>query len=386
MASVTKVSSTRGVRYRARYRAPDGTSKERWFVRKSDADRFLTSIEHQKLSGAYVDPSAGKVTFEEYAEAWRSVQAHRPSTAASVATNLRRHVYPVLGNRPMGAVQRSEIQALVKGIDKAPSTVELIYRYVSAIFRSAVDDLVIPLTPCRRIVLPEKVATPVTIPTIEQVSILVDAVPDRYQALVLLAASSGLRQGELLGLTVDRVDWLRRSVTVDRQLVMLTGKVPSFGPPKTRSSYRTVPLPSEVLTVLTEHQRLHAPAEVPAVGRLLFTDEKRDPILRAVLARAIRPAAQQAGLPPRTGLHVLRHFYASALIRHGESVKVVQERLGHASASETLDTYSHLWPDSEDRTRAAVSDALAGLHQGAERPTVPSSGDRQRVDGLDELG
>lgn len=58
--------------------------------------------------------------------------------------------------------------------------------------------------------------------------------------------------------------------------------------------------------------------------------------------------------------HELRHFYACLLIRFGESVKVVQERLGHASATETLDTYSHLWPDSEDRTRAAVDDVLGG--------------------------
>ena len=58
-------------------------------------------------------------------------------------------------------------------------------------------------------------------------------------------------------------------------------------------------------------------------------------------------------------MHALRHYYASLLIRHGESVKVVQARLGHASASETLDTYSHLWPDSEDSTRAAV-DAVLG--------------------------
>ena len=58
--------------------------------------------------------------------------------------------------------------------------------------------------------------------------------------------------------------------------------------------------------------------------------------------------------PRGRGLHALRHYYASLLIRHGESVKVVQERLGHASATETLDTYSHLWPDSDDRTRQAV--------------------------------
>jgi integrase len=66
-----------------------------------------------------------------------------------------------------------------------------------------------------------------------------------------------------------------------------------------------------------------------------------------------------AGAPHGTGFHDLRHFYASLLIRHGESVKVVQARLGHASAAETLDTYSHLWPDSDHRTRAAVDAVLS---------------------------
>jgi len=73
-----------------------------------------------------------------------------------------------------------------------------------------------------------------------------------------------------------------------------------------------------------------------------------------------RPAARSAGIPSGVGFHALRHFYASLLIRHGESVKVVQNRLGHASAAETLDTYSHLWPDSEDRTRQAVDAVLGG--------------------------
>ncbi len=72
-----------------------------------------------------------------------------------------------------------------------------------------------------------------------------------------------------------------------------------------------------------------------------------------------RPAVRAAGLDDTVTFHGLRHFYASLLIRHGESIKTVQARLGHASAAETLDTYSHLWPDSDDRTRAAVDAVLA---------------------------
>ena len=71
-----------------------------------------------------------------------------------------------------------------------------------------------------------------------------------------------------------------------------------------------------------------------------------------------RPAVKKAKLE-RTVFHELRHYYASLLIRHGESVKVVQARLGHATAAETLDTYSHLSPDSEDRTRQAIDSVWA---------------------------
>lgn len=74
-----------------------------------------------------------------------------------------------------------------------------------------------------------------------------------------------------------------------------------------------------------------------------------------------RPAVKRAGIREDTTSHDLRHFYASALIFAGQSVKVVQARLGHASAMETLDTYGHLWPDSDDETRNAVDHVLAGV-------------------------
>lgn len=92
----------------------------------------------------------------------------------------------------------------------------------------------------------------------------------------------------------------------------------------------------------------------------LFTNDRGELLRRTAFAANVwRRAVEQAGLPKGTGFHALRHYYASLLIRHGESVKVVQSRLGHASAAETIDTYSHLWPDSEDCTRLAVDSVLA---------------------------
>ena len=165
--------------------------------------------------------------------------------------------------------------------------------------------------------------------------------------MIVVAAGTGMRQGEVFGLTVDRVDFLRRTVTVDRQLTTIAGREPFFGPPKTAASLRVIPLPRVVLESLAQHLSLF-----PTEG-LLFTNSEGAALRRSAFGTTWRRATTNAGL---TGLrfHDLRHYYASLLIRHGESVKTVQVRLGHASAAETLDTYSHLWPDSDDRTREAV--------------------------------
>lgn len=116
---------------------------------------------------------------------------------------------------------------------------------------------------------------------------------------------------------------------------------------------RTIPLPRVVVDVLAAH----VAAERVEPDALLFTLEGA-PISRQAFGHLWRPGARQAGIPKGTGMHALRHYYASLLIRYGESVKTVQARLGHASAAETLDTYSHLWPDSDDRTREAVDSVL----------------------------
>jgi integrase len=143
--------------------------------------------------------------------------------------------------------------------------------------------------------------------------------------------------------------WLTKSPAIAR-----------LGPSKTESSYRTVPLPAVVVDALAAHL-----AQFPAMpDGFVFTNDRGEPIRRTRFSDVWRPARSAAGLPTDRTFHDLRHFYASLLIRKGCSVKVVQNRLGHASAAETLDTYSHLWPDDEDRTRAAVDDVLA--------PAVPS--------------
>ncbi len=352
-------------RWRARYREADGIERSQTFPTRRDADRFLTEIEHAKHSGSYVDPSAGRDLFRNFAERWFAAQVYRPTTEEHVRITLNRHILPAFGDRRLESFRPSDVQAWVRQLSGtlAPATVEVGYRHLTAILRAAVEDGLLGSTPCRNVKLPKKPRPRVEPLSIEQVEALIEHAPARLQAIVHLAATTGLRQGEALGLQVSDVDFLRRTVRVDHQLVTVVGRPPSLEPPKTESSRRTIPVPQSVIDVLAEHL-----AHFPSDG-FVFSNAVGAPWRRSRFGESWRATVLRAKLPTGTRFHELRHFYASLLIRHGESVKTVQARLGHASASETLNTYAHLWPDSDDRTREAIEEAfrdrpmLGGVHR-----------------------
>ena len=121
--------------------------------------------------------------------------------------------------------------------------------------------------------------------------------------------------------------------------------------PKTEASRRTIPLPTAAVEALARHVEQYGTGP----DGLVFTNEWGQAVNRTSFSVVWRPAADAVGIPKGTGMHALRHFYAISLIQARESVKVVQSRLGHASRGRRRsNTYSHLWPDSEDRTRTAV--------------------------------
>lgn len=343
--------------YLARYRDPFGKERTKTFRTQRDARNWLNEQEVAKSRNDWIDPTSGRVTFREFAEQWQGVQVWRPSTSYQVESYFRTWVYPRLGDKPLGAIRPTHVQAMVKELSEhlAPNTVKAIYRHTAAAFKAATRDRLITRTPCEGITLPKATKDTRIVPLeVDQIRAVADAMPDRWQTTIMLAAGTGLRQGEVLGLTLDRVDFLRRTVKVDRQMLTPSSGQPHHGPPKTQASYRTVPLPDVIAFELSEHLRNFP----PAADGLIFTRADGRPIPRAAIGGAWRTAAKNAKLPEGVTFHDLRHFYASLLIRHGESVKVVQTRLGHASAAVTLDVYGHLWPDSEDRTRAAVEEAF----------------------------
>jgi integrase len=370
---VASAAHGQGKRWQARWRDGDGRQRKQNYDRRADADRALATVKVDLPRGSYVDPRAGRVTFRIRGEQWRAAQVHRATTAAQVETHLRRHVYPTFGDRALGSIRPSEIQAWVRRLeqDLAPSTIGVVYSFVAGIFRAAVRDRLIAASPCVDIRLPRPEPKRVAPLATEQVEALIAAMPERYQALVVLAAGTGLRQGECFGLEVGAVDFLRRTLEVRQQLVTMPGKPAYLAPPKTPSSYRTVPLPQVVVDALAAHlaafptvpveilDATHKPEPKSRQAALVFITAAGVAVRRTRFSPIWRPAATAAGLGDGVTFHDLRHYYPSLLIRHGENVKVVQSRLGHKNAVETLNAYSHLWPDSEDRTREAV-DAVLG--------------------------
>jgi integrase len=189
---------------------------------------------------------------------------------------------------------------------------------------------------------------------------LAAAIPPRYRVGVALGAGAGLRFGEATGLTAPRVNFLQRRLQVLEQ-----AQNGALAPLKTAASRRTVPVGDWVLEEISAHLQRYGTGP----DQIIMSNAGGRIIRRNAFGDSWRAAVKAAGLPPGTRFHDLRHFYASALIAANLNPKVIQARLGHATIAETMDTYGHLFSDSEDLGRGAVDDALAAALAEQERNT-----------------
>jgi len=358
-------------KWRARYRDLDGKEHARHFDRKLDAQRWIDEVTASIVTGQYVDPQAGRITFETYSKKWEESLIASEAGERITDNALRLHLVPALGSRAMAAIRRNDLQVLFKSLSEllGPGSVRNIYDVLVRLMTAAVEDKVIASSPCRRITLPPMQDEEVTPPTVAQVEAMARVMPPYIRAAIVTLAGSGLRIGELLGLKVSDVDFKAGTVRVERQRLQ-SGKI---GPPKTAKSRRTVPVGEVVTDALLAHLAARPSKE------WLFTMEEGAPLnyrrwktewncARRTLQAAENEAADREGRKPielpHMVTHDLRHFYASALIAGGASVKQVQLVLGHASAVITLRIYAHLWPGEEDRTRTVMDAVLGGLRTG----------------------
>ncbi|MFC9925420.1 tyrosine-type recombinase/integrase [Streptomyces sp. NPDC127190] len=376
-----------GMRYRARYIGPDGTEKSKSFPdrKKREAERWLDRIEADMATGHYVDPGAAKVTFQEYTEKWLTTLGADPNTIESMNSQLRLHAFPYIGTRPLGSFKPEHIREWVAALEaRVPGSYgRIIYANVRAALSAAVDDGYLSRNPVSaRSVKPPALEPKRVVPwSAERVFAVQAAMPERYRAMVDLGAGCGMRQGEILGIAVDAIDFDSDTLHVVQQLKLSRSK-PVFALPKGGKT-RDVPLPGPVADALRAHMKQFPPVEItlpwktpdgPKVTRrLIFMAPGGNHVWRTSLnEEAWKPALVAAGVIPEPetkaagyaaarehGMHALRHFYASALLDGGESIKAVSEYLGHSNAALTLRIYAHLMPSSQERTRTAIATVYA---------------------------
>lgn len=340
--------------WQARWRDPAGAERSRYFARKVDAERYLVSLESDKLRGRYADPRLGRIRLSRWLTEWQSTRTNlSPATRLRDEASIRNHVAPRLGAFSIGQLQPVHIAQWVAELDAAglsPATTRKAYQLLSAALNAAVDNGLIPLSPCRNVALPKLPTTDMRILEPEEIKTLADEVDERYRAMMLTAAYGGLRFGELAALRIERFDALRRSLQVVESLAEIRGRF-HFKAPKSQASRRTVSLPEFLVSELASHLAAHADG-----SGLVFTAPAGGPIRRTNFRRRVwRPAVLASVGEPCT-FHDLRHTHAALLIAQGEHPKVIQERLGHASIKTTLDTYGHLF-DGLDEAAATRLDA-----------------------------
>jgi integrase len=192
-----------------------------------------------------------------------------------------------------------------------------------------------------------------------------EALPARYRAAVLLGGFAGLRIAEACGLRVADVAFLHREI---RPAVQYPA-----APLKTATSRTPVPAADALLAAIS--------AQVAAwPAQWVLTDPGGGQLAPWRLERALRTARKKVpGLPEGFRFQDLRHFYASLLIASGADVKIVQARLRHASARTTLDTYGHLWPDTDESSRSAVERVMSQQMASRGEPAADPPADQART-------
>ena len=354
MRSIRRAPRT--ARWEARFRDPLGGQRTKTFDTKADAKAFLASVETSIARGTWRDPGRSRAMFSRVAAEWlASNPAKRATTYARDATVIRTHLDPVLGDLLVNHIQPQQVQEVIDRMVErglGPKTIRTDYGVLRAVFSWAVETDLIDRSPCRSIRLPEMVRHGRPVVSAEEVERLVAAMPEDYRAAVLLGAI-GLRQGEVFGLRVAAMDFLRRALTVRATLNEVEGNFVE-GTGKTLSSRRTISVPTRVLDELA--------AYLARTGRtnpedLVFQAPGGGPVRATNFRnRVYYPALRRAGLEGLS-FHRLRHSAGHMLRELGVPLEVIQKRLGHSSIRTTADIYGSL-PERVDRPVAEKLDEM----------------------------
>jgi len=368
----------KGMRYRVRYITPDGRELSKSFPdrAKGDAEAFLASVETDKRRGTFLDPAGALTPFDEHAERWLRIHRVKASSRETAEIRVRTHIIPFFKKRALGSIKPSMVTEWDNGLIGVldVSTRSVAFSFLSSIFTLAVDDGLIAKNPCsaKSVTQPQPVPRKVVPWTMKRTAAVRAALPARYRPMVDLGVGCGLRQGEIFGIAPEDFDFDAGWLTVQRQVKRVRSRL-VFDLPKNDKDRQT-PLPDSVAKAIKAHMKAIPPVPVtlpwedPFTGEpvsvpLVFTTFRGNAINRSTFDDlAWRPALLAVGVVPtrQTGMHALRHRFASSLLDAGETIKAIAEWLGHSDPGFTLRTYTHLMETSQGRARDAIDSLFDG--------------------------
>ena len=350
-----------------------GTGKQ---IRKSvygktqkEVRQKMTAAQTEVDKGVYIEPS--KLTVGKWLDIWLDEYTNsiKENTRVTYRTQIDTHIRPNLGAIRLSELQPIHVQSMMNKLMRdpnkalAPKTLKNIKGVLHKAMTQAILLKYIPTNPCMGVQLPQVQKKDIRPLDEEQINAFLAAIKGNpYEMILKVDLFTGMRQGEIMGLTWDRIDFKAGTILVDRQMIheKQKGGKYKFAPTKTDQIRKLRPMPS-VMRLLQLHKKAQAQQRLAAgaswivedgLENLVFTDMTGRHYAHNTLTHNVKRIGEQIGVP---GLrfHDLRHTYAVSSIRAGDDIKTISSNLGHATISITLDVYAHytedMKQDSSDR-------------------------------------
>lgn len=362
-------------RWQASYVGPDGQrhAAPSTFETKGDAEAWL-GVERRLLEGeTWVAPAQrasvarrSRVGFAEYADRWVSERNLKPRTVEGYRHLLDKYLLPTFGELPVEKLTPAEVRTWWARLDQSHPTVnQRAYVLLKGICATAVEDEILAANPCRiRMKASEQaVGRDIRPATMEQLVVIVEAMPPARRLVVLLGAWCALRRGELLELRRKDVDLAAGTLRISRAVQWIDNQV-VIGAPKSAAGTRTVAIPPHLIPVVEEHLATHV---MPGKNALLFTGADGISHLTPTALQGSWVKARAAAGREDLRLHDLRHTGATMAAMAGATLAELQARLGHSSVNAAL-RYQHAVQGRDAQIASVLSAMAAGDHRGGSVP------------------
>jgi len=341
--------------------------KKRGFKTKQEAQKAMLELEQSLTMGTYIQPN--KILYKEYLlnqfleDKMTKVKKQTLDTYRWI---VEKHIIPVIGSVELTKLNPMMIQGLYNKLTKeqalSDENIQKVHTLINDSLKKAERWGLIARNPAALVDRPKAVKKEITVWNVEEVRLFLKHAKKsgRYYITFLLALTTGMRQGEILGLRWKDVDFENGCVRITQTLSSDGKELLPYT--KTKSGSRTIDLPEETIMALKEHWlfiRREKEARVYKDLDLVVCTEFGTPTHKSNIRRVFKNIIKQAGTP-KIRFHDMRHTHATLLLLQGVNPKIVSERLGHADVRITLDTYSHLLPSMQKDTAIKFGKMLFG--------------------------